>query len=199
MKRIYIIIGIFIVLTTMFLITGMGNRNQSSSPKHYNAEKTNPDEIESYTLPDFSELSIDNTVINSKLFEKISKDPKKYKAASINIIELLPINQYPTEKSEIYNLSKYTVDADNHFVQDLIRNEIKTWSFPEAPVNEHAPEEILSNRLVRALKSATELYRTTSTKKNDLQKLKEHELDGVLIGEGLSKNNELLEWFSNEN
>ena len=36
-------------------------------------------------------------------------------------------------------------------------------------------------------------------KANEMTILEKNNLNGVLIGEGLSKNKELLEWFKNEN
>ena len=34
---------------------------------------------------------------------------------------------------------------------------------------------------------------------NEMNKLENNDINGVLIGEGLSKNKKLLEWFNHEN
>ena len=61
----------------------------------------------------------------------------------------------------------------------------------------------------RALNLKADIYSIDSTIKliaesgyffpNEMQELEKHGLNGVLIGEGLIKNNQLLEWFSREN
>ena len=111
--------------------------------------------------------------LRAKILQKLNKNTKRYSNASQKIISSLPINNYPLEKTEIYNMSKFIIEKNNKHIQETIKEEIRTIIVPESPKNDHEPGVILSGHLVKSLKSATELFLITATKKEDIESLKE--------------------------